>query len=159
MKNIINKFEEVILVSLLVSMSSILMLQIVARYLFQSSFSWSEELVRYLFIWSTFIGIPYCIKEGSSLKILQFTDLLPQKIQSKLFFINKFILIIFFSILATFGFIVTKGNYLSGQTSPALEIPMWIIYASVFVSSILSILRLIQKLYIDYRMKNSDHNY
>ena len=57
--NKINEYlEEIILVILLVCMTLILGLQVVSRYVFQNSLSWSEELVRYMLVWSAFIGVP-----------------------------------------------------------------------------------------------------
>ncbi len=96
MKKVVDKFEEYILVLLLISISIILLLQILARYIFHNSIVWSEESVRYLFIWSTFIGIPYCIKIGNSLKIMQIIDLLPNRFVAVIIYINKIILLIFF---------------------------------------------------------------
>lgn len=79
MKKIIpDRFEEVLLVLLLISMILVLGVQIIARYVFQNSLTWSEELVRYLFIWSSFLGVPYCINKGASLKVVQFIDYLPR---------------------------------------------------------------------------------
>lgn len=69
LKKLEKNFEEIILMTLLVLMSIVLGLQIVARYVFNNSLSWSEELVRYLFIWSTFLGIPYSIKKGISIRV------------------------------------------------------------------------------------------
>ena len=63
MKKVNEYLEEIILVILLICMTLILGLQIVSRYVFRNSLSWSEELVRYMFVWSTFIGVPYCIKK------------------------------------------------------------------------------------------------
>ncbi|MED9946933.1 MAG: TRAP transporter small permease subunit, partial [Peptacetobacter hiranonis] len=83
MKKIIpDRFEEVLLVLLLISMTLVLGVQIIARYVFQNSLTWSEELVRYLFIWSAFLGVPYCINKGASLKVVQFIDYLPAKLKS-----------------------------------------------------------------------------
>lgn len=158
MKKLFIKFEEIMLVCILFSISFLLLLQIIARYIFQSSFPWSEELVRYLFIWSTFIGIPYCIKEGTSLKITQLTDKLSLRLQAYIFLANKIILLLFFSIITIFSFFVTYSTYLSGQTSPALELPMWIVYASVFIASLLSILRLIEKI-LQYKKNNPTADY
>ena len=57
MKKVNEYLEEIILVVLLICMTLILGLQIVSRYVFRNSLSWSEELVRYMFVWSTFIGV------------------------------------------------------------------------------------------------------
>ena len=41
---------------LLVMMSFIVVVQVFSRYLFNYSFVWAEELVRYLMIWMVMIG-------------------------------------------------------------------------------------------------------
>ena len=46
--------EETILIILLVIMTGVMGIQIVSRYVFQNSLTWSEELVRYMFVWSAF---------------------------------------------------------------------------------------------------------
>ena len=51
--------EETILIILLVIMTGVMGIQIVSRYVFQNSLTWSEELVRYMFVWSAFLGIPF----------------------------------------------------------------------------------------------------
>lgn len=147
MKKIIpDKFEEVLLVLLLISMTSILGIQIVARYLFQNSLTWSEELVRYLFIWSAFLGVPYCINRGLSLKVVQFVDYLPSKVKKIVFMLDRILMIVFFAMIFVFGILVVRGSFLSGQRSPALGLPMYIVYSSVVVGSGLSIIRLIEKI-------------
>jgi len=54
--------EEYILAVLLVTISCVMMLQIIMRYIFNSSLPWPEELTRYCFVWSGFLGIGYSIK-------------------------------------------------------------------------------------------------
>ena len=46
------------------------------RQILNASLSWSEELTRYLFIWSAFISISYCIKKWISIKIDQLINCL-----------------------------------------------------------------------------------
>ena len=44
--------EEFLMVALLIAMTVIMGIQVFARYALGASLSWSEELTRYLFIWS-----------------------------------------------------------------------------------------------------------
>ena len=44
--------EEVLLVIALAAMAVIMGIQVIARYIFGASLSWSEELTRYIFIWA-----------------------------------------------------------------------------------------------------------
>ena len=136
--------EEIILLILLVLMSCIMGIQIVSRYVFQNSLTWSEELVRYMFVWSAFLGIPFCIKHGLSIKVDQFRNLFPIPLQKALMYIDKIIIFVLFLVMFIYSCLVVKASYLSGQTSPAMQIPMWIVQLSVCVSSLLSMIRSIQ---------------
>ena len=121
-------------------MTCIMGIQIVSRYVFQNSLTWSEELVRYMFVWSAFLGIPFCIKHGLSIKVDQFRNLFPIPLQKALMYIDKIIIFLLF----IYSFSVVKASYLSGQTSPAMQLPIWMVQISVTVSSLLSMIRSIQ---------------
>ena len=70
--------EEFILVIFLIAMTLIMGIQVFARYALGASLSWSEELTRYLFIWSGFISVSYCTKKCISIKIEQFVAMFPR---------------------------------------------------------------------------------
>lgn len=136
--------EETILIILLVIMTGVMGIQIVSRYVFQNSLTWSEELVRYMFVWSAFLGIPFCIKHGLSIKVDQFRNLFPIPLQKILMYIDKIIIFFLFLVMFIYSCLVVKASYLSGQTSPAMQIPMWMVQISVCISSLLSMIRSIQ---------------
>ncbi|MEE3472695.1 MAG: TRAP transporter small permease subunit, partial [Butyrivibrio hungatei] len=46
--------EEILMVIALLAMVLIMGLQVISRYVLHISLSWSEEITRYLFIWSAF---------------------------------------------------------------------------------------------------------
>ena len=54
--HLLETIESKICISLLVIMSIIVVVQVFSRYLFNYSFVWAEELVRYLMIWMVLIG-------------------------------------------------------------------------------------------------------
>lgn len=49
-------FEETILVYSYLLVVPLLFVQVVSRYVFNHSLSWSEELARYIFIWQVWLG-------------------------------------------------------------------------------------------------------
>jgi TRAP-T family tripartite ATP-independent periplasmic transporter, membrane protein len=144
MRKLNEYLEEVILVILLVCMIFILGLQIVLRYVFKNSLSWSEELVRYMFVWSTFIGIPYSIKNNTSIRVNQFKTAMPIKVQNILSYVDKFIIFILFLIMAVFSIDIVNSSFASGQSSAAMGIPYWLIQISVPIGSVLSLIRIVQ---------------
>ena len=64
--------EESILTVLLLGMALIMGIQVFSRFVLKESLSWTEELTRYLFIWSGFLSVSYCTKRCISIKIEQF---------------------------------------------------------------------------------------
>ena len=64
--------EEFLLVVMLAAMTLIMGIQIFSRYALGQSLSWSEEVTRFLFIWSGFLSVSYCSKKCLSIKIEQF---------------------------------------------------------------------------------------
>ncbi len=66
--------EEFLFVVFLGAMTLIMGVQVVSRYVFGMSLSWSEEITRYLFIWSGFLSVSYCSKMCISIKIEQFVS-------------------------------------------------------------------------------------
>lgn len=61
--------EEIFCLLVFVLMSLLTFVQVILRYIFNSSIVFSEELSRYLFVWLTFIGISYGVKKGSHLSV------------------------------------------------------------------------------------------
>ena len=76
-----DNFEEFILVILLLAMTLIMGIQVFTRYLLGNSLAWSEEITRYLFIWSGFISVSYCTKKCISIKIEQYLSFLREEKQ------------------------------------------------------------------------------
>lgn len=136
--------EETILVVLLLIMSLAMGAQIVARYIFNSPLSWSEELSRFMFVWSGFLSISYCFKKQVSIKIEQVVSMLPKKIAAGFKIVEKLVMLVFYIYMTPFAWTYFNNAVSSGQLSPAMQIPMSIIYVAPLVGFILSIIRLLQ---------------
>lgn len=143
--------EEAILVVLLGSMSIIIGIQVFMRYVMQASLSWSEEIARYLFIWLAYIGISYGVKLNKHIKVEAFIMLLPKSAKKYATLLSDLIFLMF-SIIIIFKGIETSSRILKiGQFSPALGIPMGLIYLAAPVGFSLASVRLIQKIVRDIR--------
>ena len=95
--------EEALLAMLLCGMALVMGIQVFSRYALGSSLSWSEELTRYMFIWSAFLSISYCTKRCISIKIEQFIHLFSEKNQAALKLINHTIELGLFSYLIPYS--------------------------------------------------------
>jgi TRAP-type C4-dicarboxylate transport system permease small subunit len=143
MKNFYDRIEENILFISLVFSVFLIFLQVVMRYVFGNSLSWSEELARYLFIWYTWIGTSLAIRERRHIRIEILTDFLGEKAKLRLEVLVLLLWAGFAAFLAFKGIEVGKLLLRSRQSSPALEIPMVFAYAAVPVGCTLMVVRLL----------------
>ena len=63
--------------ALMLALTGVILYAVVARYLFNASPAWSDEVPRVLFLWGTYIGIALAAKRGQSLKVTFVLDRLP----------------------------------------------------------------------------------
>ncbi len=107
--------------------------QVIGRYVFNNSPSWTDELARYSFIWANMLGMAIALKHNKHAAI----DLLASKLKGTAHRAQKLVVdgfITFASILLfAEGSKMTAAIYKTGQLSAAMRIPVWIIYLSVAV--------------------------
>lgn len=142
-----DKFEEIILIVLLFLMTLVLGVQIVARYIFNNSLSWSEEFVRYMLIWSAFMSIPYSIKKGLSIRVDFFLNHMTYKCSDFIKKLSLYFMVFLFGILSLFTLEIVKNSLLSGQRSSAMGMPIIYLHLLIFLSIILSLFRTFQKIW------------
>lgn len=145
-----NYFEETVLAVLLFVMMMIMGIQVTARYALGNSLSWSEEVTRFCFIWTGFLSISFCIKNGADIKIEQFIDMFQNMADGKIKLIFKtcanVIEFILFAYLLPFAYHYVNSAYISQATSPACGIPMWMVQSITLISFLMCEFRLIQKI-------------
>ena len=143
-------FEETVLVCLLILICCIELAQVVARNVsFISSLTWAEEFLRFCWIWSVFISLAYTIRKDSMLKVGALVDALPHNIGK---IINIFVNLLLTAVMVYLGVystIVVDGIKKSGETSPALNWPMWIIYSIMVVGFFLAAVRGVQQIVLN----------
>ena len=98
LKKIDKNLERWVMFVLLAGMTLVLGIQIFCRFVLNNSLTWSEELARFMFIWSTFLSIGFCLKEGISLKIGHSDLPLPQKVQAVILLLGDVVMTVFSSI-------------------------------------------------------------
>lgn len=144
--------EEFFMILFLIGMVLIMGIQVFSRYVLSVSLSWSEEITRYLFIWSAFLSVSLCTKKCISIKIDQFIKLFPKRGKALFKVLNLTVEIIFFVYLIPFAFFYLKSTVESGQVSPACGIPMYYIQSAPLVCFTLCAFRLIQRWVLEWKV-------
>ena len=146
------KFELWICISLMSCLTVVLGIQVFMRYVMSASLSWSEELSRYMFVWLVYIGVSYGSKVMRHIKIDAGLYLFPKGIRRHVVIVGDLIFFVFALIIVYYSWGLVVRQYMFNQLSPAMQIPMWIVYAAPFVGFSLTALRQLQT--IVYRIKH-----
>ncbi len=136
------KFLDFLLVKISMSimgiMAVLVILSVFLRYFLGIAFVWSEELITFLFIFTTFFGSVLAVKEDDHINIDFFFNRMPVKYKKafKVFFSFIIIVLQIFIIKTSITWVAKVGNVYS----PGLRIPFTYIYLMLPVSSMIMII-------------------
>ena len=126
----LDKVCSVAIVIMLGLMVVITTLQIICRTWF-TALTWSDEVTRYLLIWSTFLGATCVYRHGGNIAITFVQEALPEKVGRALKVLVHVICMALFAVLLYYGCrYVTKLN----KTATALPIKMKYVFLCVPIS-------------------------
>ena len=126
--------------SLVFAVFVVVLLQVVMRYLFERPNPWTEELSRFGFIWLSMLGAALAVELGTHFVF----DLLVDRLRPKLRILVRLCSTAFVAAMAI-GLVVLGFQLVdlaSTQRSPALNLPISWIYASVPVAGLLMLLHI-----------------
>lgn len=114
------------------------LIQIFTRYLPMGiSFIWTEELTRFLFIYSVAFSAPLAMKRKEYVNVDLILNILPQNIRNIFDTVINFLTVILFTIV--FFQAIKFAKLGIGQTSPALRIPAYIGFSSIMILAIFAL--------------------
>jgi TRAP-type C4-dicarboxylate transport system permease small subunit len=125
-----------------------LFFNVVLRYGFNYSLAWSEELVREVIIYTTFIGCSAAVKNRSLIKIDASVQLLP-KFKTALTFFSNFVIMIFALMMIYYGWLMAALQVRTNQKTIILQIPLVYLYAVLPLMGVMMLIRVIQVFYQD----------
>jgi TRAP-type transport system small permease protein len=112
---------------------TVVLIQILSRYLPYTAV-WTEELTRFLFIYSISFGAPLALKNKEFISVDILTGLLPKKIQETYEAFIYLVIVVLSFVIAYHGYtFISVGK---GQTSATMALDMSIIHASITISFI-----------------------
>ncbi|MFK7979177.1 MAG: TRAP transporter small permease [Saprospiraceae bacterium] len=151
MKEKIDTYIGGFLTILMILMTLDVLWGVFTRYVLANQASWSEELARFLLIWIGILGAAYASGQQMHLAIDLLSPKLNERNQKLVKGIIKWLIIGFaFLVLVVGGGRLIYISHTLGQTSPALQLPMSIVYGVLPLSGLLIIYyKLTEKLHIN----------
>lgn len=116
--------ESAISVILMTIMTILIFIQVIMRYVFQHSLTWSEEFVRYCFIWLVYIGASYACRKGAHIKIDAALRLYPEKWREYIVILGDLCVLILAAYIMVTGTGLVDFQVTYDKVSPAMGLPL-----------------------------------
>lgn len=145
MKKILDHFEEILSAGCLLAMTILAFVNVISRFVFKASLSFTDEITTNLFVLLTLAGASLAAKRNAHLGLNLVTDNLSAKWQKRLSIVANLLGVLFTGILVYFGVIMAYNEYRLEQLTAGMQLPEWIFGAFVPFGGSLLLLRFIQK--------------
>lgn len=128
MRAALTAFTGYVACALLFGMLCLVLMQVFTRYVMNDPASFTEELVRYMLIWTGFIGSASAFGSRQHMALLILPDSLPPARKGLVMALVDFIVLAIAAIVLLWGGIVNAASSMNAL-SPLLGIPRGLVYA------------------------------
>lgn len=148
---IFDKIEEILAAVCLVVMAILTFANVIARYLFSASFSFSEEITTYLFVLLSMLGTAIAAKRRAHLGLSIVTDAVGPKAEKILRIIGYVAAVLFTGAIFYYGIRMVMNQRMLGQVTAGMQWPEWIFGSFVPIGAFFATVRFIQVLIEEIR--------
>ena len=131
-----------VLVAIITAFIVIVFMQVVSRYVFNNSLTWSEELARVLFTQMVFLAAPLVVLEKKGISVDIIVQFIPKSAKRKLYVLINILSFVFFIFLAVSGYNFAIRNF--NQHTTALRLNMGRLYMVIPVSAVMMAINVIR---------------
>lgn len=127
--------------------STLVILQVIMRYVFNSPLAWSEEIARYALVWFVYLSGSYAVKYQRHVKFGVIIDLIGKKapLAQRIIRLLVFLLWLAFLIfMLSLSIEMVSRQLTRGQLAPGSQIPMYLVYAGLPIGFLLMSFRVLQ---------------
>lgn len=128
-------------------MVAIIGMQVFNRYVLGSSLVWSEELGRFLFIWSVWVGCSLAMRYDRHLRVTALAAYSGPRLKLALDVFAQVATLVFCGFAVVWGVQMIQFLMRTGQEAPALEVPIYWVYLALPIGMALMAIRCLQNLY------------
>ena len=156
---ILDWIEEIICVFCTIVMTALVFANVLSRYVFHSSLSFSEEITTYLFVLLSMMGTAIAAKRRAHLWLSIITDAVGPKVHKALMVIGFGIATVFSAALFYYGILMVMNQYNLGMQTSAMQWPEWIYATFVPFGAFFVTIRFAQALIQELKAHPEDHKH
>ncbi len=147
---IVTHIEEWTLFIIVMAALLSLFVNVVLRYGFNYTLAWSEELVRIVIIYSTFVGASVAVKQRAMIRIDAIVQIFP-KLKAGLTFYSNILMLVFAWMMVYYGYKMALLQMMTQQKTIIMQIPLVVIYTIMPVMGVMVFIRTVQVMIQDFR--------
>lgn len=144
MKKVFQNIEEILCSICLVVMTTLTFTNVIARYVFSASFSFSDEITTYLFVLLSLLGSAIAAKRYAHLGLTIILDVVNPMVRKILKLIGFALASVFSASICYYGIFMVISQYNKGQVTAGMQWPEWIFGSFVPIGSFFLTVRFIQ---------------
>lgn len=143
---IFDRIEEIAAVICLSIMTILAFANVVARFVFSASFSFSEEITTYLFVLLSLLGTAIAAKRRAHLGLTIITDIVNPAVRKTLHIIGYAFAVAFSGAIFFYGIQMVMNQMRLGQVTANMQWPEWIYGSFVPIGAFFVVVRFGQAL-------------
>ncbi|MFG6332444.1 MAG: TRAP transporter small permease [Lachnospiraceae bacterium] len=148
---ILDRIEEIVAAVCLSVMTVLAFANVVARYVFSASFSFSEEITTYLFVLLSLLGTAIAARRRAHLGLTILTDVVNPKVRRVLLIIGYLFAVAFTGAIFYYGILMVISQRQLGQVTANMQWPEWIFGSFVPIGALFATVRFVQVLIEEIR--------
>lgn len=130
-----------VIVAMMAAMVALVFANVVARYGFNYSIIWAEELSQYLMVWIAYLGAGLALREGRHVSVDILQNAVPSPLRAALRWLITLAVGAFMAAVAWLGFEFAAFTWI--QETPVMQIPLGLVYLAVPLGAVLFLLHLL----------------
>jgi TRAP-type C4-dicarboxylate transport system permease small subunit len=138
--NGLNEVVKYLAAVLLASMTIIVFLQVLFRYVLNHPLDWSEELGSFAFVWASLLGASIGLKRRENPRLDLIVNLFPRKMQRTIEELYNLAILFLLAVLFIYGARLTLS--MKSQLTAALEYSVSFVYAVLPISAAIMFIHL-----------------
>jgi TRAP-type C4-dicarboxylate transport system permease small subunit len=153
LKRIARGFEADVASIILGLMLAVMTLQVFTRYVLNDSPDWTEEALRYMYVWVVFLGSSAAITDRTHVSISFLVEKLPRNWQIAMAVLTNTLVIVFLGFLLYWGIVATISQH--ALPLMTMDVAYSVVYVIVPVTAALMIVRLLLVMHDDVVHKHA----
>jgi TRAP-type C4-dicarboxylate transport system permease small subunit len=103
--------------------------QVLARFVLRIPISWTEETIRFVFIWSVFLMAALLFEDDSHIRVDFFSSRIPAPLQRAFDVVSDLLTTVVLLAIVVLGTQLMRVSVETNASSPAMQLPMMWVYA------------------------------